>query len=187
MNENEKVALGFGLLAVAVYLFDRTDRATGEAVANGGTLNVKLTGYWPFKQGLNAAERLMEGGITDRTGNPLHTLEDHIENPSEHPYVSVAGDYKAWPYGQRIEIPNWPGVIFRVVDTGGNFFGAKKVYRVAGYEPLDICVRGPETVIDPSRSTATVAAGDSFAEMFGNTHGGPTTVQGNLFQGQVYG
>ena len=166
------VLLGLGALWL---MARRTERATQEAIVNGGTLKVRLTGFWPFVEGLSGADRLREGGPRDRVGNPLHTLEDHLRDPGAHPYVSVSGDPEAWPYGQRIIIANWPSAIFRVVDTGGHFMGdpivsppagwkgTAKVYRAAGYEPLDVCVDSPETVISPHLSSATIVAGDDFA------------------------
>lgn len=121
------------------------------------TLAVRLTGYWPFQTGLSSSERLMEGGTKDRLGKPLYTLEAFQRG--EVPYVSVAGDYNAWPYGQRIEIDAWPGVVFRIVDTGGHFAGPNKVYRDSAREPLDICVESSSSVVPP-RASATIIEGD---------------------------
>lgn len=159
MTSEEWTLVGVAALGGLYLLSRRTANSVGDQMASGGTVKVKLTGYWPFTPGLTPAQRLMEGGQNDRMGNPLHTLEDW----GQAPYVSVSGDPDIWPYGQRIEIANWPGVIFRVVDTGSHFHGATKVFRVAGYEPLDICVAGPDTVIDPSLSSINIVAGDSFA------------------------
>lgn len=99
----------------------------------------------------------MEGGTKDRLGKPLYTLEAYQRG--EAPYVSVAGDYNAWPYGQRVEIDAWPGVVFRIVDTGGHFSGPNKVYRDEAREPLDVCVDSSSTVVPP-RATATIVEGD---------------------------
>lgn len=117
----------------------------------------RLTGYWPYQAGLSDAQRLMEGGHTDKDSHPLYTLE--MYQRGEAPYVSVAGDDSIWPYGQRIEIDAWPGVVFRVVDTGGNFRGANKQYREAGREPLDICVDSSSSRV-PKRATVTIVEGD---------------------------
>ena len=91
------------------------------------TFPVRCTGYWPFTA--RPDEQRMEGGTKDRKGYPLHTLEDFQAGRSD--FVSVSGDYTIFPYGQRLEIAEWPGVIFRVVDTGGHFYGPGKVYRLA--------------------------------------------------------
>jgi len=152
------------------------EEETVAAVASGGTIDVRLTGYWPFVEGLSAAQRLMEGGIKDRKGKPLHTLEDHLADPGAHPYVSVSGDDAVFPYGQRLVISAWPGAVFRVVDTGGHFRGAGKVYRVLGREPLDICVASSSTVVPKDGTTATIVSGDNFA-------GGKSVNASNL-QGQ---
>lgn len=142
-----------------------------EAAIRGGTMSdgtpaskkpikVHLTGYWPFAA--REDEKKMEGGVADRRGKPLHTLEQHLKDPVAHPYVSVAGDDAIWPYGQRLSISAWPNAVFRVVDTGGHFRGAGKIYRVLGNEPLDICVDSSKTVVPKSGTTATIYPGDNF-------------------------
>jgi hypothetical protein len=138
----------------------------GAAVPSGTgiTIPVRCTGYWPFQEGLTPAQRLMEGGHNDRTGKRLQTLEDFQAGKVD--YVSVAGDWTIWPYGQRISLPMWPGVVFRIVDTGGNFFGVKKVYRVTGREPLDICVASHATKVYALQD-ATVYPGDHFGHRTG--------------------
>lgn len=125
-----------------------------------GRFAAHLTGYWPFTA--REDERKMEGGINDRRGNKLYTLEQHLADPVAHPYVSVAGDDEVFPYGQRLEISAWPGKIFRVVDTGGHFRGAGKLYRVMGEEPLDICVDSSKTVVPKKNVTARIIPGDNF-------------------------
>ncbi len=129
---------------------------------SGGTVGVRLTGYWPFQAGLSSVERRMEGGVNDRRGRPLHTLEAHLADPSRHPYVSVSGDDALWPYGQRISLSPWPDAVFRVVDTGSHFRGAGKVYRVPGREPLDVCVETSHSMVT-ALATATIWPGDNFA------------------------
>ena len=136
---------------------------------SGVTIPVRLTRYWPFKEGMTAKERLMEGGHKDRLGKPLNALEDFQSGQA--PYVSVAADWQIFPYGQRVSIDTWPGVVFRIVDTGGNFFGLKKVYRAVGREPFDICVRSTATPLNPL-ATATIYPGDHF-----EAKSGPKTVQ----------
>ena len=106
------------------------------------TFRVRLTGYWPFAA--RPDEQRMEGGVVDRKGHPLHTLEDYQAGRAD--FVSVSGDYTIFPYGQRIVLAEWPDVIFRVVDTGSHFHGPGKVYREPGREPLDICVASSKTL-----------------------------------------
>jgi hypothetical protein len=127
---------------------------------NRGRFAAHLTGYWPFTA--RDDERKMEGGVNDRRGNKLHTLEQHIADPVAHPFVSVAGDDQVFPYGQRLEISAWPGKTFRVVDTGGHFRGAGKLYRVLGEEPLDICVDSSKTIVPKKNVTARIVSGDNF-------------------------
>jgi hypothetical protein len=123
----------------------------------GVTVPVRVTGYWPFTA--RPDEVKMEGGTNDRKGNPLHTLEDFQTGKA--PFVSVSGDYTIWPYGQRISLAEWPGVLFRVVDTGSHFHGANKVFRIAGREPLDVCVASSKTKVVP-QTDATIYPGDHF-------------------------
>lgn len=157
--------------------------------ASGAKVAVHTTGYWPYQEGLTAAERKMEGGVTDRRGNKLFTLEQHLSDPVTFPYVSVAGDYTIWPYAQRISLSAWPNAIFRVVDTGGHFFGAKKVYRVSGEEPLDIAVNSSKTVVPKSGVIATIFTGDNFEKGKAVATGkftGQTVTAGNEI-GPVFG
>lgn len=156
---------GGGIAAVgAVWLASRRSSAVEEqtirTVATGGQINVRLTGYWPFAAKTEAQKR-MEGGAKDRKGKPLYTLEQHLSDPQKYPYVSVAGDDAVWPYGQRVVFAEWPNAVFRVVDTGRNFRGSTKVYRVLGHEPLDICVTDPKTKL-PKTTSARIVAGDNF-------------------------
>ncbi len=159
--------VGGGLAVVGVvWLIARQNSETVEkterAIETGGRLKVKLTGYWPFVGGLSEKERKMEGGHNDRKGRPLYTLEQHLSDPARYPYVAVAGDDSIWPYGQRIAFEEWPNAVFRVVDTGRNFRGAGKVYRVFGHEPLDVCVNSAKTKL-PKTATARIVHGDNFA------------------------
>lgn len=124
------------------------------------SFQARLTGYWPFQKGLSAADRLMEGGPRDRMGRPLYTLESYQRGDA--PYVSVSGDDAIFPYGQRIELDAWPGVEFRVVDTGSHFRGEGKVYREEGREPLDICVETSASAV-PKHAEALVYEGDVIA------------------------
>lgn len=124
-------------------------------MSDSNTFPCRCTGYWPFTA--RPDEQRMEGGVFDRRGRPLHTLEQYQAGEAD--YVSVSGDYTIFPYGQRIEIAEWLGVVFRIVDTGGHFYGAGKVYRVAGAEPFDICVASSHTPIVPL-TQATIVPGD---------------------------
>lgn len=92
-----------------------------------------------------ASEQRMEGGKYDR--NPREktlviTVQQHQQDPTRYPYVSVAGDLtlrgKSVPCGTRIYFGAYPDLIFRLVDTGQRFYGAKKKIRKPGYEPFDI-------------------------------------------------
>lgn len=181
MDRNEKLALlGGGLgLGVLAYLGNRsvnkTVEAVTKAVSTGGQFNARLTGYWPYAA-KTAAEKRMEGGLNDRKGKPIITLEQHRSDPSKYPFVSVAGDPAIFPYGQRLSIDQFPGAVFRVVDTGSHFFGSGKVYRAAGREPLDVAVDSSSTKIIPS-ATATIIPGDHLDK-------GGKTVAFSKFQGQ---
>lgn len=148
-----------GALLLAGQKAKRTAEATAQAIATGGAFKARLTGYWPFSA--KDSERQMEGGIHDRRSRPLHTLEQHQRDPAAHPFVSVSGDDAIFPYGQRLSIDTWPGSVFRVVDTGGHFRGARKVYRVTGSEPLDICVDSSKTKVIPNASVQIIK-GDHF-------------------------
>jgi hypothetical protein len=120
-----------------------------------GTFPVRCTGYWPFAA--RPDEQRMEGGLKDRKGNPLHTLEDFRAGKA--PFVSASGDWTIFPYGQRIVIDQFPDVIIRVTDTGQHFYGKGKVYREPGREPFDICVASSKTPVVPN-ANATIVAGD---------------------------
>lgn len=130
------------------------------AVSSGGKFKVRATGYWPFAA-KSTAEKKMEGGIHDRKGKPLYTVEDYLTGKSDH--VSVSGDDAIFPYGQKLLV-NWfdTTIVGRVTDTGGNFRGAKKVYRVMGEEPLDFCVASSKTPVPKQGVFATIVSGDNF-------------------------
>lgn len=119
---------------------------------------LRLTGYWPFSA--TASERKMEGGLHDRRGGDLHTIEDYFAGKSDH--VSLSGDDAAWPYGQKVTFSWSDGrkVVGRVTDTGKNFRGSNKVYRAQGREPIDVCVASSSTKV-PVEVTATIIKGDS--------------------------
>ena len=165
-----------------------------EAVTSGGVFKARLTGYWPFAAATEA-ERRMEGGhqgaavwrgrkaVDPATGRRvrLHTLEQHLADSSAHPHVSVSADPEVFPWGQRLRIDRWPGVTFRVVDTGGHFKGVGKMYRVLGKEPLDICVNSSKTKV-VAAAEASIVKGDHWGlpgdEIAYNKFQGQTVVGG---------
>jgi hypothetical protein len=126
-------------------------------------VKVTLSEYFPFQTGLSKRGKQMEGGMTDRIGKPLFTLEDYLEGKA--PYVSLACDSAGGPpgnvkefktYGYKVWLPGLSADIdsfidkpvmlpiqidFRLVDTGNAFTGDKKLIRVAGMEPIDVCRR----------------------------------------------
>lgn len=157
--------IGGGLATIgAVFLAVKKSNETTEAISDAvdGTgknlVQLRLTGYWPFAA--TDAEKKMEGGLQDRKGQPLHTVEDYLAGKAD--FVSLSGDDAIWPYGQRVNIPWTDGktILGRVVDTGSHFRGANKVYRLAGTEPIDVCVASSATVV-PKVVTAQIVAGDN--------------------------
>lgn len=158
-------------------------------MADGKAFDARLTGYWPKVPGLSAEERRMEGGMNNSRGGPLYTLEE--AQAGQAPYVSVSGDDALFPWGQLLYIDAYPGIAFRVVDTGGHFRGVPifedfasftkgKFYRVLGREPLDICVASSATVLQRDVRVTAVLGNDMRKE------GDPTPVALNLnrFYGQ---
>lgn len=127
--------------------------------------NARLTGYWPYEAvSGTAAERKMEGGVHDRLGNPIQTLEQHLAGKV--PYVSVSADPTIFPPGQRIIIDAWPSAVFRVTDVGSRFTGIHKLYRMVGREPLDVAVDSTKTVV-PKTASVQVVPGDYFRDKKG--------------------
>jgi hypothetical protein len=117
---------------------------------------IHVTMYYKPFAGMTEKQKKMEGGATDARGNPLCSLEDYLSGDAE--YVSLARDYLAGPpggdkrfvkYGTRVRIPQieglmgWDYIEFRLVDTGGHFFGKGKVIKVNGAEPIDVCRSKP--------------------------------------------
>src|SRR3954464_6279655 len=105
----------------------------------GQSFTAKGTGYFPDNSP-------MEGGFKDRQGKPLHTLQDFLAGKA--PYVSVAMDSKAFPYGTKLRIPELEKkygrpIEFRVVDTGGAFKGK-------GTSRIDICTANQKASLDPT-------------------------------------
>jgi hypothetical protein len=137
----------------AVQVQDVADKMTGNT-----SISLRLTGYWPMTA--KSGEQAMEGGVHDRKGRPLHTVEDFFSGKSDH--ASLSGDDSAWPYGQKLLIPWVDGqtLVGRVTDTGGSFRGANKRYRIVGDEPIDVCVFSKTTKV-PTEVTAQIVRGDT--------------------------
>jgi 3D (Asp-Asp-Asp) domain-containing protein len=99
----------------------------------------RATSYYP-------ENNRMEGGFVDRIGHRLYTVQDYVYGDA--PYVSVAMDVRAFPYGTDIRIPemeriyNMP-ILFRVVDTGDAFRGH-------GFGRIDICTANYRASLDAS-------------------------------------
>jgi hypothetical protein len=188
--------IGGGAAALGAFLFgakkssdtvsDIEQAVSGDvkSIAAGGTggwVKLRLTGYWPFTA--RADEKKMEGGVNDRKGKPLHTLEDYLAGKAE--FVSLSGDDAVWPYGQKVIIP-WGdrNIIGRVVDTGSHFRGPGKLYRVLGYEPMDVCVASAQTVV-PKLVSSQIVPGDNYAGGAKVATGGikNQTIVGGVFTG----
>jgi hypothetical protein len=157
-----------GTSIAALLLSRRTATQIKDAVdgvappAAPGTTNaikVHLTHYYPWDVKTDA-ERKMEGAPVDRKKNPLYTVEDFLAGKAS--YVSLAGDYTIFPYGQKMLVP-WGDktLVGRVTDTGGHFHGVNKVFRVVGEEPIDVCVFSRENHPPKSSVTAQVVIGDT--------------------------
>lgn len=131
--------------------------AAAEQMAGNTNITAHLTTYWPFTA--SSGEQKMEGGVHDRRGNALHTIEDFFAGKSDH--VSLSGDDKAFPYGQKVlfSMDDGRSVVGRVTDTGGSFRGLGKRYRIMGEEPIDVCVFSKSMKV-PSTVTVTIVRGD---------------------------
>lgn len=105
----------------------------------GQSYKARGTGYYPDSSA-------MEGGYVDRKGAKLNTLQDFLSGKA--PYVSVAMDSKAFPYGTKLRIPELEAkygkqIEFRVVDTGGAFKGK-------GTSRIDVCTANQRASLDPT-------------------------------------
>lgn len=99
-----------------------------------GLVNQYVGKYRSHRTGYYPEDDDMEGGYYDRRGVPLKTLQQYLRGKV--PYVSVAMDTR-FAYGTKVRIPAIEKqfgrcIDFRVVDTGGNFYGA-------GGSKIDIC------------------------------------------------
>ena len=77
------------------------------------SITARTTGYHAVSP--ESPEFRMEGGNLDKMGNPLHTLDAFYRG--QVPWVGLAGDPRI-PYGTSATSPQFPGVPFRIVDTG---------------------------------------------------------------------
>lgn len=151
----------------------------------------KLTTYYPKGTSsggyASSAEATMEGGalgaalwrgrrvVDPSTGARvvIPTVEDARAGRSS--YAGVSSDPAVFPWGQALRIDTMPDVLFRVVDTGGRFRGdpiydvadivrgqVAKLYRIVGYEPLDIA--GDPGSSHAGKANVTIVAGDKWGE-----------------------
>jgi peptidoglycan hydrolase-like protein with peptidoglycan-binding domain len=136
--------------------------------AQGPQYPARGTGYYP-------ANTRLEGGFLDRKGKPLNTLQDYLAGKA--PYVSVAMDAKAFPYGTRLRIPELEKkygrpIEFRVVDTGGAF-------RNKGTRRIDICTANEKASLDPTiNGKLTLVPVTGAAQPGSNPAGGAGQAQG---------
>jgi 3D (Asp-Asp-Asp) domain-containing protein len=114
---------------------------TADDIRVSSSFSAKATAYFPDDSEL-------EGGFNDMKGKPLQTLQSFLKGNAK--YVSVAMDRGIFKYGQRLRIRQinehyGKEIIFRVVDTGGAFYGK-------GRSRIDICVANEalshETVVN---------------------------------------
>ena len=140
--------LAIGLLGVSISLGgcaasssdDTEDDAPPSSSADALTraFTSKGTGYYP-------ANSRLEGGFVDRRGAKLYTLQQFLAGDA--PYVAVAMDTNAFPYGTKLSIKELDEehdahIEFRVVDTGGAFRGK-------GRSRIDICTKNEAASLDP--------------------------------------
>jgi hypothetical protein len=119
-------------------------------------VRIKVTMYFKPFAGMTDKQKKMEGGPTDPMRKPLCSLEDYLKG--EAAYVSLARDYLGGPpggdarfrkYGTKVRIREVEALVgranieFRLVDTGGHFYGRGKVVKVKGAEPIDLCRSKP--------------------------------------------
>jgi 3D (Asp-Asp-Asp) domain-containing protein len=115
---------------------DELDESSSE-IRVTSTFTSKSSAYYPDSSTL-------EGGYFDMKGKPLQTLQQFLKGKAK--YVSVAMDKGVFKYGQRLRIREANArygrdIIFRVVDTGGAFYGK-------GRSRIDICVQTEQLSFD---------------------------------------
>jgi hypothetical protein len=199
VTAKEKMLLAVGVVALVLYLLSLRTQDETEAAVSGnddpassglgkGQIQLRLTTYYP----LDKAGSTVEGGSNDYKGRPLQYVEDFLAGSCD--WVSLSGDPNAWPDGQHIDIPWGDRTIFgRVVDTGSNFSDLgqigkifyQKIYRVAGYEPIDVAVRSHLTTPPANKVTAQIVVGDNWgpSKQY-STGGGATEVNPDYIKGQ---
>ncbi len=107
----------------------------------------KLTEYFPdLPDTASPREKRREGGATARNKTiPVITLDQHRSDPIKYPFATVAADINLEGktikvgYGPRVYFAAYPNDVFRIYDTGGNFYGSGKVMEDR-IEPFDIAV-----------------------------------------------
>ena len=129
-----------GLIAFALLKSKKTSESSSIVQNQSGIwFDARLTEYHPDAP---PDKQKLEGGPNDRKKHPVVTLQEHLSDKAKFPYVSVAGDLvlngERVKYGTRIYFSSYPDIVFRIVDTGGNFFGTGKKIREPGFEPFDI-------------------------------------------------
>jgi hypothetical protein len=142
-----------GTRAGALEIMQKKLAPPPQASTGAGQFRANATGYFPVDPGSPNAQ--MEGGhygASEWHGTPvkperLHTLEDFKEGKA--PYVSVAMDNtrsNPLPYGTILRSPQFPGVPFRVMDTGSAFNGDTKKYGgPKGLSRIDIAHRNSKS------------------------------------------
>ena len=121
-----------------------------------------LTEYHPDAP---PSQKKMEGGLYDRypgrEKHPVVRWEHHAADPKRYPFVTASGDLelrgRKVPYGARLYLEAYLGVVFRLLDTGSHFYGPSKVIRIPGAEPFDIAMsypgpRGPRLGISGTKT-----------------------------------
>lgn len=114
-----------------------------------------LTEFYPDAP---PSQRRREGGPFDRFTNkktgekhPILTVDQHMRDKTKFPFVTVAADFVLEGrtlkpgHGPRVYFRRFPEFVFRIFDTGGNFFGdgkkeAQAKKKTQGREPFDIAV-----------------------------------------------
>ncbi|MGA9520143.1 MAG: peptidoglycan-binding protein [Myxococcaceae bacterium] len=148
VGQKTRAAIGNAQASSGAFQRDQWIEANGASTSNvtpapdapqGKRYSAKGTGYYPDSS-------LMEGGYVDRKGHKLYTLQAYLAGKA--PYVSVAMDSKAFPYGTKLRIAELEAkygrqIEFRVVDTGGAFKGR-------GTSRIDICTANEKASLDPT-------------------------------------
>jgi len=121
--------------------------------------NTYVTWYSPGKGDIK-----MEGGLQDRRGAPVHTLEQYIAGKA--PYVTVAMDLKVFPYGTTVTNPSFKDasgnlIPFRVTDTGSAFKGV-------GTQKMDIATDSVNKALGGPNFNTTFDIADGTTPIIGS-------------------